>query len=133
MKSPDGYQLFKVNQAAIILNDDGRVLLLSQNGKWMLPGGRLEENEEPAGGLKREIKEELSIDDVNIEKVLFADLSDSKRTYIITFLCRIAPNAQIVLSDEHQEYRWMGKDKIKDLPFNAESVKVRVLEFLSEK
>src|SRR3989344_4736072 len=112
MKSPDGYQLFKVNQAAIILDSKGRVLLLNQNGKWMLPGGRLEESEEPMVGLKREIKEELGIKDVTIEKILYADLSDSKRTYVVTFLCHITPDTKIELSDEHQEYHWFSIKEI---------------------
>jgi 8-oxo-dGTP diphosphatase len=53
--------------AAIIMQDD-KVLIAQRAegqklaGKWEFPGGKLEEGETPEECLKREIKEELSLD-----------------------------------------------------------------------
>ena len=60
------HKLFKINQGAILQNAEGRVLILRKNGKWMLPGGRMEEGEDWLHGLKREMQEETGIVDFAI-------------------------------------------------------------------
>ncbi len=103
----NSHKRFKVGQAAIIRNKMGQILILKKNDSWMLPGGRLEENETCAEGLLREIREETGIVDLLIKKVLDADTSDDKDSYVTTFLCEIENNPKIVLSKEHQEFAWI--------------------------
>lgn len=61
------YQNSKPTASALITNNKGQVLLVKRGikpkfGYWDLPGGFLEEGEDPIQGLKREIKEELGVE-----------------------------------------------------------------------
>ena len=52
---------------ALVLDDAGRVLLARRKfepeaGKWDVPGGFLEEDEEPLDGLRRELREEAGVE-----------------------------------------------------------------------
>lgn len=50
------YKTFEINQHALLKNSEDKVLILKQDNKWMLPGGRLEEYESPEDGLSKRIK-----------------------------------------------------------------------------
>lgn len=129
----ENHKLFKVNHNAIIQNNSGEILVLQTDGKWKLPGGRLEENETWLEGLRREIKEETGIENFTIEKILNVDLSDSGNTYIVTFLCKIEDNPEIKLSDEHQKYAWVGEKEVKGYQFWHERIKERLITFLRQR
>lgn len=57
---------FTVSAAAIITNSDKEVLLLDHvirpNSGWGLPGGFLEQGEQPEAGIRREITEETGLE-----------------------------------------------------------------------
>jgi ADP-ribose pyrophosphatase YjhB (NUDIX family) len=125
------HSLFKVNQHAILLNSNNQFLLLEKDGAWMLPGGRLEPEENWEQGLKREIKEETGIDDFEIKKILFVDISPSGKTYIATFLCQ-TENDKVSISQEHQDYTWCKGEDIKDLRFQHQEVKKRLVKLDKE-
>jgi ADP-ribose pyrophosphatase YjhB (NUDIX family) len=40
---------------------DGRVLMVREDDIWLLPGGRLEPDEPPAAGARREVREETGV------------------------------------------------------------------------
>lgn len=54
----------KVSVGGLCQSADGRILLVNPTYKdlWDLPGGILEADESPVAGLRREIREELSVD-----------------------------------------------------------------------
>ncbi len=59
------HQLFKVTQNAVIKNPKGLVLILKhKTGDWLLPGGKINSEENSMDGLKREIKEETRIENL---------------------------------------------------------------------
>lgn len=68
-------QRFTVSAAAVILGEDGRILLLEHYirpfSAWGLPGGFLERGEQPEDGIRREIREEtgLELEEVRLVKV----------------------------------------------------------------
>ena len=74
------HKLFRVNQATVIKNVKGQVLILKRSGKWMLPGGRLEGDTSSSKGLAREIKEETGIASYKIQQIIDVRLSQSKNT-----------------------------------------------------
>ena len=68
---------FLVGVMALIKDDRGRVLILEHTYRrehpWGLPGGYLQNREEPAQGLRREVVEETGLD-VEVGAVLMAAL-----------------------------------------------------------
>lgn len=120
------HKLFKVNQNAILQNEEGLLLILKKDGKWMLVGGRLEGNETWLEGLRREVREETGILDFSIEKILNVDNSDSQETYIVTFLCK-TNSVEVKLSDEHQDYAWLNIGDIDKFTFWHEKIAERLM------
>jgi len=104
---------------SFIVNDKNELLLIKRPedvphcpGVWEVPGGRLNKEEDPFEGLKREVKEEtgIEIDIKNPLKVHHFTRQDSQKITMITFLCKpITTN--IVLSKEHVDYEWISADK----------------------
>lgn len=45
-----------------LVEHDGRVLLVREEGRWLLPGGEVETDEEHAAALVREVREETGVD-----------------------------------------------------------------------
>ena len=61
------WQNSKPTVSALMVDAQGRTLLVERGidprkGEWDLPGGFLEDGEDPKEGLKREMREELSVD-----------------------------------------------------------------------
>jgi ADP-ribose pyrophosphatase YjhB (NUDIX family) len=61
------YASSKPTACALCMDDDGRVLLARRasevyHGYWDLPGGFIDEGEHPLDALRRELKEETSLD-----------------------------------------------------------------------
>lgn len=111
---------------AIIYNKKGEVLLTKRSippiGKIDIPGGFLENGEDPINGLKREVREEIGVD-ISIGEItgIYIDKYENKQdcyTLNIYYACRIVsgiPKAK----DEITEVKWYQKDEIKkkDLAF----------------
>ncbi len=57
---------FMVTVGAIIVNDDGRVMLLNHEFRtgsgWGIPGGFMEAGEQPLEALRRELREEIGVE-----------------------------------------------------------------------
>ena len=121
----ENHKLFKISQNAVIQNSAGAILILQKDGKWILPGGRLE-NKSWLQGLKREVKEETGIENFEVKEILNVDTSDGDETYIVTFLCTVVEIPQVTLSSEHQEYAWLKLDEIERYEFWHEKIKERL-------
>lgn len=84
---------YRVSVKAYITDEKGRVFVVKENDKtgdswWGLPGGGLDHGELPADCLKREIKEELGIDDVVVEgiaytKTFYLDRKDAWLLWVV--------------------------------------------------
>ena len=106
------YLLSQIVQTAVLLNSAGQALILrTPEGKWQLPGGRLNEGETWDAGLRREIREETGIEDVEILSITMVDNWEFRGVlmYGVYFLCRTNAT-EVIVSDEHTAYRWVGRE-----------------------
>lgn len=109
-----------VGVKGLICVRDAYLVLQSQNGYWDIPGGRIDGDETIVETLQRELKEELpEIGAHTIEGVVYAyrlskNIIDDKGL-VLLFHKVIAEPFEIVLSNEHKDYRWVTKDTIHEL------------------
>ena len=105
---------FRIAVKAVILQGNNILLLKRRSNDvhkpntWDIPGGRLNNGENPYEGLKRETKEETGLD---IDIVIPIDVhhfirDDEQKITMIIFVCK-TKSKQILLSEEHQEYIWI--------------------------
>jgi len=114
----------KVAQKAVIVCD-GKVLVIrdprAEKVIWEIPGGRLNEGEDPKAGLAREIKEELGVDCVVGEVIYltqFFHLSEGRNALMIAYEVTIPEKAILTYATgEICEARWITKDDMADLEF----------------
>ena len=112
------HKLFKISQNIVLFNlTSAKVLILEKDGKWLLPGGRLEVGEESYSGLFREVFEEIGIRDFVVSKIWDVRVSDSGDSYIVTFVGKTTVESEIKLSSEHQAYMWVGADDLEGVNF----------------
>ena len=100
---------------ALVLDDDGRVLLARRKfepeaGKWDVPGGFLEEDEEPLDGLRRELREEAGVEIEPLELAgIWADryggADDATATLNLYWTARIV-SGEPTPADDVAELRW---------------------------
>ncbi len=127
-------QLFKITQNIIIQNPKKDVLILKhKTGKWLLPGGKIQENESWLEALKREVKEETRITQFKIKEILDVDSYIENKTgyYVVTFLAEISKTCKIELSHEHIDYRWIKLKDSDNYEFWHENIKKRIKKALT--
>ena len=113
---------------ALVRDRKGKILLLKVNpaklkgGKadyWDLPGGRVQKGDSIEDTFKREIAEEISIDEIVDVKPLAMVLSniripvgdDSVGLILGIYQCKILDGSDIKISDEHIAYDWFEPRK----------------------
>lgn len=108
--------------AAIIRNDEGKILIAqrnlkkSQGGLWEFPGGKIELGETKEQAIVREIKEELNMDIVCenfFDKNTFE--YPDKTINLIALNCSMRNSFYEVL--EHEQILWVTKDELKKYKF----------------
>ena len=104
----------RTHQVAVIgyLVRDGRFLLLKRTTPprvWAPPGGRLEPDEDPLEGLRREVREEtsLSVEIMAPVETWFGRLTGERPMLSINYLCRPGEGA-VRLSAEHDDWAWVS-------------------------
>ena len=108
---------FMVPQKAAI-EKDGKFLIMKRAPDnpvypncWDLPGGRLEQGEDPTEGLKREVREETNLEiEVFKPEFIFAEKLDHYNLFII-YKCNML-SKDLKLSKEHTEFKWATKEEI---------------------
>lgn len=126
---------------AIVMND-GKVLILQNaeddpkeyaRGKWESPGGFIEEHDgHRKDAVKREVKEETSIDVEVVEKLESISVTiDGDTSTAHYYLCH-SDSQEIELSDEHQNYRWIEPGEARGVDwYYYSSYMIPVLERLA--
>lgn len=108
--------------AAVIQNEDGKVLIAQRNlkkaqgGLWEFPGGKIETSETKEEAIVREIKEEMDLDieagDVIDQKIFNYPEKDIN---LIAINCKQVHGA--IRLNEHEDAKWVCKDELKDFNF----------------
>jgi 8-oxo-dGTP diphosphatase len=106
---------------ALVLDGEGRVLLARRKfdpkaGTWDVPGGFLEEDEEPLDGLRRELREEAGVEIEPLELAgIWADRygggDDPTATLNLYWTARIV-SGEPAPADDVAELRWFSLDAL---------------------
>jgi 8-oxo-dGTP diphosphatase len=91
-------------------------------GRWELPGGKVEEGEDPAAALVRELREELGVDARPGERV--PGQWPLKPPYVLhVWTAALLPgSAAPAPLEDHDRLRWLTPDEIWDVPWLAADV-----------
>ena len=132
-----GFIFFRDHKVAVgaLVEHEGRVLLVRravdpEKGKWALPAGYMEYDEEPMAALRREIGEETGLA-VTITRLLdvFPLRTPHARGVIIIYAARPVPPVPDVVSaaDDIDLARWFAPGDIpwEDLAFESTRVILR--------
>ncbi|GLX68048.1 NUDIX hydrolase [Paenibacillus glycanilyticus] len=125
--------------SGIVENEQGQVLLVkTQHGGWVCPGGQVEVGENLMDALIREIKEESGIDVLVSHLIgVFSNTGEHKwhdgvtevpTKVILDFVCKPI-GGQLCTSEETSESRWVDKDQVLDL-ITAPAIRARYQAYL---
>jgi len=118
---------FTVSVAAVIVNENGEVLLLDHVLRpvetWGVPGGFLEHGEQPVDGVKRELYEETGIELTDVE--LFRVRTIYRHIEIL--FCAKAVGTPRVKSREINAVGWF---KVNEMPENMSQAHEAMVEKL---
>lgn len=131
---------FPVTQYAAIFDDKNRMLMLQDagtvnpklKGKWVFPGGHIDEETSLNEALARELKEETSLilEDMKVFHVTIKKYPAGP-TIIIYYKCKAS--GEIELDDESDDYKWISLDDVKKLDFRDIEEKKIVLQLLKKR
>lgn len=136
---------FTIGIGAIIEHSKSRKILLLHrapsinfaSNQWDDVGGRMRQFETPEDTLRREVKEETGLSNINIVKPIDVshyfrgDKIADNEMIVITYWCEITSD-EVILSNEHDNHRWVSPEEalslIEDLP-----LKRNIQRFIEEK
>ncbi|WP_168398058.1 NUDIX hydrolase [Acinetobacter indicus] len=102
------HDFYRLSSHAVICNAQQQVLLLKAtyaDQAWGLPGGAVDMGETIHEALIRECQEEIGCQ-VQVGYLSGVYFHAAVQSHAFIFRCHLPEDAQIQLSDEHDEYRW---------------------------
>lgn len=119
----------QIGVKVIIQNTAGKYLLLTRSEDyqtigggdgWDIPGGRIDASEELQEALRREVREEISVElptDAQPELLAAQDIIvAAKDLHVVRLTYRLTLDIDVVtLSGEHTAYRWFTPIELKEL------------------
>jgi nucleoside triphosphatase len=125
----------------LIFNPRGELLLTKShkwNGKYVIPGGHIELGESAVEAVRREIREETSLDVHNIEYLCWQEFVYDEQFWkarhfiFLNFTARM-DEGKIVLNDEAEEFIWMeAQNALKELDIDSFTI-ASIHTYLSQK
>lgn len=85
--------------------------------KWQFPGGELEFGESLENCLKREIKEEttLELKKITFVNKIFEVIKNDYHFILITYLCSVGKNQPVFINNEASAFGWFSYQEIMKL------------------
>jgi bis(5'-nucleosidyl)-tetraphosphatase len=123
-------------------NEEIKYLLIQYGwGHWEFPRGMIEKGETLEETARREVKEEVSIEDIEFIPgfkewtKFFFKLKGKNIMKIATFLLAETKTKEVKLSYEHKDFKWLSyKEALEQLTFkNAKEIIKKANEFLSRR
>jgi phosphoglycolate phosphatase len=117
-----------VTVGGLIFDETGNVLMIRTHkwsNLWGIPGGKIKWGETSEDALRREIKEETSLDITDIRFVIVQDCIHSKEFYrdahfvLLNYTCRCSGAREVSLNDEGREFRWTTIQEALAMPINT--------------
>lgn len=135
----DNGRSFSVGLKALILNPEGKMLLIKRSrgntlaDTWDIPGGRMQFGESLREALQREMREEtgLELDRIGIVlnvSTFFPGNNPDNQIVRIVFAVSTKPG-EVILSDEHQDTVWVDPSELASYQLYSPVVKMAVEEF----
>lgn len=111
----------KIAVGAIVINEE-KLLMVRRGqspaeGKWTVPGGKVENGEYLVDAVKREVREETGLD-IKVGDLLgiFEVVGDEEHYVILDYLAKAAGEvAELTAASDATELRWVELEGIKDL------------------
>ena len=129
--------------AVIFRKEGGNIyylLLHYQSGHWDFPKGNIEKGEKLEETVKREVKEEAGLEDIEIlpefkENIKYFYKLKGKNIFkIVTFFLAETKTKEVKISWEHIGYKWLPYDEaLEQLTFkNAKEILKKANNYLSK-
>lgn len=104
----------------IIKNSEGKILLIHRNtskrNQWEIPGGKIDDGENPEQTAKREVLEELGIDVQIIDKIGEKEFSEDGFTMdYIWFNAKIISGKPKLIEENFDEFKYFSLDELKGM------------------
>ncbi len=124
------------NENKILIDNRKEEGLEGANGKWEVPGGKIEFGESPEDAVKRELLEETGynvkvksiIPDSNVSLWEYPDYM--QHTVIFFYICELIDNNHIDIQDKRiNTYKWVSSNELEKydfLPGNKEAIEVAI-------
>ncbi len=109
----------RLRVVAAVIERNGNVLICQRpahkrhGGLWEFPGGKLEAGEDDRSALRRELREELLVEVLDVGPELFRN-DDPGSMFTIAFIPTVIAGEPRAL--EHEAVAWMAWDEMAELP-----------------
>ncbi len=132
-----GRDYFQVYVAAIAMNEDGKVLIVQEHGKWTFPGHYLVVGEDWRAAVSEMLKSDFSLDGIHVQRL--CDMSGSRHQDLpeaaaMKLHVQLAvDDSSFALSDSsiYRNHRWISRRRdIEELTFSDDLERDLAIEAL---
>jgi len=128
--------------AVIELEGTGKILLNKRSSKldwhpneWEIMYGRIDQHEGPINGLKREIREETGLEDIEIHEILsvwhiYRGQEETPENELIGITYHVTTKQkEVTISGEHDDYGWFTPEEALEM-VKVEGIRRDVLNYM---